>query len=133
MKERILIGIHNILIGESRLKVFGLVLVITTIYSPLVYLLSEDVGSWVRLMMLLLIVQSVALFAMNGMYRIAIPFWKKSAEVEMLIKEATSRDELKSIFDGELAELRKLSFNLTSGMEVRRLLDMVKVKFEYVD
>jgi hypothetical protein len=70
---------------------------------------------------------------MVSMSRKSVIFWSYAEEVEKLIDEANTKDELQSIFDNQFQELRKKCQGGPQIPEVNRLYTVMKTKYKYVN
>lgn len=59
-------------------------------------------------------------------------FWEYAEEVEKLIDDANTKDELQSIFDNQFQELRKKCQGGPQIPELNRLYTVMKTKHKYV-
>jgi hypothetical protein len=69
---------------------------------------------------------------MFSMMRKSIAFWDYAKEVENLIEDAKTKDELQSIFDNQFQDLRKKCQGGPLIPELNRLYTIMKTKFKYV-
>lgn len=59
-------------------------------------------------------------------------FWDYAKEVEELIENADTKDELQSIFDNQFQEIRKKSQGGPHSIERNRLYTIMKTKYKYI-
>lgn len=70
---------------------------------------------------------------MVSMMRKSTIFWEYAKEVEKLIDDANTKDELQSIFDNQFQELRKKCQGGPQIPELNRLYTVMKTKHKYVN
>ena len=69
---------------------------------------------------------------MVSMMRKSIIFWDYSKEVEKLIEDAKTQEELQSVFNNQFQELRKKCQGGPQIPELTRLYTIMKTKYQYI-
>jgi len=77
-------------------------------------------------------IMSPLLTAMHGHMKRSDKFWEYSKEVEYLIEDATTKDELRSIYKNEYVKLNNMAFGSPHYNEIMRLQAIMVTKIKYL-
>ena len=109
--------------------------IIFTLFSVLVRLQPIHDISFARLNYMVAGVSFIFSLMMMGMWHTSNEsqkFWKFSKEVEDLVSNAETKDQLKSIYENELQALNKMSFGRPHYGEIQKIVAIIHEKEKYV-
>lgn len=109
--------------------IFFVTILISVIIGVLLFIpFAED---WKQLLILPLVIGIIlgaTLSSVIGMFRIGEEFYSFADEVELMIREGKSVEDVKT----KLFELHKKSFHRTTSNRVRELAKMIEIKYDVV-